>query len=68
MNELLTAWKLTESREQYDKFQGTISNLNFHGAFKYLQNLKVRDLLDVIPYEVWSHVHTRYITNKFIGR
>jgi hypothetical protein len=31
---------------QYDKFQDTISNLNFHAVFKYLQNLTVRDLLD----------------------
>ena len=38
--------KLTESREQYDKFQDTISNVNFHAVFKYLQNLTVRDLLD----------------------
>ena len=43
--------KLTESREQCENFQGTknvqtISNLNFHTAFKYLQSLMVRDLLD----------------------
>jgi hypothetical protein len=49
MNELLTAWKLTESREQYDKFQGTISNLNFHAVFKYLHSLMVSDLLDSCP-------------------
>ena len=45
--------KLPESREQYDKLQGTISNHNFHTAFKYLQSLMVRDLLDTCN-SLWS--------------
>ena len=33
-------------REQYDKLQCTMYNLNFHAAFKYLQSLMVRESLD----------------------
>jgi hypothetical protein len=55
--------KLPESREQYDKLQGTISNLNSHAAFKYLQHLLVKDLLDALQ-KSSTELHNIHIDSK----